>query len=227
MVTGRGRRRRPAIAAAILAAAVLSACGVVPAVVTIEPRLVPPDARPAVAGPQALKVAVAPFSDQRADRVGVGRFVHLWRQETRYRVVGDDPGRIAAELFIDYFRRERNDRSWLDLPEVAALDGGPDLRISGRMLAFDVTGNSWLLATRVRTTIVLELDLHRPGTGHTARVRFEEQRSTWVLGFDPEVAEEQLYRTVREGLDHLLAMKETRDLLPAAAPSGSSAEPSP
>lgn len=192
----------------------LVGCASVQPDLALEIRQVPVDARPPVPKPDGLKVAVAPFADERADPTRVGTLVHFWRQQTRFTVVGNDIGRIAAEMFVDYLKRELGFRSWLDKPGVVALEGGPDVELGGRLVDYHVTANSRLVGVKVQTTLELVISARNSLDGRSVQLRFKAEKSEWVFGFTPHVAEEQLYATFLQAIGHFLAQKEVEKLLP-------------
>ncbi len=209
--TMKSASRRQAWLAALLLLALLlpvGGCAEPRHDIVVDVRVVVPGARPPIPSPNGLKVAVAPFTIERLDKIQVGSLAPLLGENTRLIVNGEDLGQDVAEVFVDELKRRLGWRAWLDKPGIEPLEGGPDIKVSGLLRQCVATAESGVFGTTVLIEVDLAVEVLNAADGSRLRLDLSGRRSQWIGDFEAREVEELLNETIRQTIAHFVAATE-------------------
>lgn len=183
----------------------LQGCGPSRELISLEIRKRPQILAATVPESRRLKVAVAPFEDQRIETGRIGTRVDWFGAQTPVTIEGGSLGDMLAERFVEYLKRRHGWDAWIVKPGVVPPDGGPDVVLSGTVVAFAAEAVSGFAVTDLTVTTELHIITGRqPVDQQSTPVTVKETESDWVFRFDPRDLEVLLDHTLLKGMDQFM-----------------------
>ncbi|MDP2381486.1 MAG: hypothetical protein Q8N00_01645 [Nitrospirota bacterium] len=174
-------------------------------IIPLEVRQGRPMLKKSLSDGQRFNVAVMPFEDQRADssRIGIRRD---WRgDETTFTIEGGRLGDILAEMFVDYLKQREGWNVWIVKPGIVPPDGGPDVTLSGMVVAFSADAEPGFGVTDMTVTARFLITGQHPVDQRSAVVMVDAIESSWAFGFEPRDLEALLNATLRKDLEQFMS----------------------
>lgn len=159
----------------------------------------PPDAAQTVKLPEAVRVSVTPFEDQRQEKNRLGVRTHLWGGESLFNVPGGLPGEAAAQAMGDYLAA----RGW-QIVKPGATDNHADVILSGKLLDLSVDAKSGVGSTKLTASSRLAVQVRNTGDQSLVRMTLSGAGTDRVFWFAPEDAQALLNDILNESFDKLL-----------------------
>ncbi|MDO9116488.1 MAG: hypothetical protein Q7U39_00900 [Nitrospira sp.] len=168
-------------------------------IIPIQLQPAPLSAGHAAKPPDAVRVSVAPFEDQRQEKNRLGVRTHLWGGESVFNVPGGLPGEAAAQALADYLAA----RGW-QVVKPGTADNHADVILSGRILDLAVDAKSGVGSTKLTGSSRLAVQARNTGDESQVRMTLSSAGSDRVFWFVPDDAQALLNDILNESFDKLM-----------------------
>ncbi len=168
-------------------------------VIPIHLQPAPLGAAIAAKPPEAVRVSVSPFEDQRDEKNRLGVRTHLWGGESLFNVPGGLPSEAAAQALADYLAA----RGW-QIVKPGATDNHADVILSGKILDLSVDAKSGVGSTKLTGSSRLAVQARNTGDQSQVRMTLSGAGSDRVFWFVPDDAQALLNDILNESFDKLL-----------------------
>lgn len=149
------------------------------------------------------RVTVIPFEDARADRAKVGSRTSMWGGETDFNVSSGSAGEETAQAFADYLKRKGWQAQYAKA--IQAVENGPDIVLSGKILELAVDAKRGFLLTDIEAKAKLVIQAkNREDESSIVRTDAHSGNHDNVFWFDPQDGEDILAEVLEKNFERFV-----------------------
>jgi hypothetical protein len=159
--------------------------------------------------PEPVRIVIESFEDRRLEKTRLGLRTHLWGGVTYFNVVGERPGDVIAQAFVDRLNtRGWKDRAWTVRVASSGAEtnlNDADIVISGQLLDFSANAKSRLFSTVVNTSSKMVITARNIGDQSSTIRGVEGAQRDTVVWFSEDDMQQLLAATLKDSIDRYLA----------------------